>query len=103
MSGEKKNRGKRKSGKNLATCKKSSHFSPTFFSPIRYLNKKLSLTYQELKTCKIETFENSRSNQDGKRNLDKLMDPKEMLKYKIRILFLERFLMLTLNQVRFKG
>ena len=67
------------------------------------MNKKLSLTYEELKTCKIETFENSRSNQDGKRNLDKLMDPKEMLKYKIRILFLERFLMLTLNQVRFKG
>ena len=97
----KKNRGKRKSGKNLATCKKFSHFSPTFFSPIRYLNKKLSLTYQELKTCK--TFENSRSNQDSKRNLNKLMNPKEMLKYKIRILFLERFLMLTLNQVRFKG
>ena len=28
--------GKISSGKNLVICKKLSHFSPTFFSPIRY-------------------------------------------------------------------
>ena len=33
--GEKYWLGKRKSGKNLVTCKKFSHFSPTFFSPLR--------------------------------------------------------------------
>ena len=36
--GEKYWSGKRKSGKNFVTCKKFSHFSPTFFSPIRYQN-----------------------------------------------------------------
>ena len=35
--GEKYWSGKRKSGKNFVTCKKFSHFSPTFFSPIRYI------------------------------------------------------------------
>ena len=33
--GEKYLSGKRESGKNLVTCKKFSHFSPTFFPPIR--------------------------------------------------------------------
>ena len=41
-----------------------------------YIIKKLFLFYQELKTCKIETSENSRQyNQSGKRNLDNIMDP----------------------------
>ena len=26
---------------------------------IKYLNKRLFLSYEELKTCKVETFENS--------------------------------------------
>ena len=34
--GEKNWSGKRKSGKHLVACKKFSHFSPTFFSPIRW-------------------------------------------------------------------
>ena len=42
---------------------------------IPYLIKKLFSFYQELKTCKIETFENSRQyNQSDKRNLDNIMD-----------------------------
>ena len=41
----KKNRGKilvgkRKSGKNLVTCKKFSHFSPTFFLPDKVVEQK---------------------------------------------------------------
>ena len=34
---EKESRRKISSGKNFVTCKKFRHFSPTFFSPIRYL------------------------------------------------------------------
>ena len=33
--GVKKSRGKIKSGENLVTCEKFSHFSPGFFLPIR--------------------------------------------------------------------
>ena len=36
--GEKHWSGKKKSGKNFVTCKIFSHFSPTFFSPIRYMH-----------------------------------------------------------------
>ena len=39
------------------------------------LNKKLLLSYQKLKTCKIETSEKTiDSNQSGKRNLDNMME-----------------------------
>ena len=34
---EKESRGKISSEKNLVTCKKFSHFSPIFFSPIKYI------------------------------------------------------------------
>ena len=42
---EKESRGKISSGKNLVTCKKFSHFSPTFFSPIRYSSQINSQRY----------------------------------------------------------
>ena len=47
------------------------------------LNKRLLLSYQELKTCKTETSESSRhSNQSGKRNLGHIMDPSKNVKLK---------------------
>ena len=42
---------------------------------IIYLNKKLFLSYQELKTCKKELLETADSNQSGKRNPDNIIDP----------------------------
>ena len=53
--GEKYWSGKRKSGKNLVTCKKFSYFSPTFFSPIRYIilakNTVISPNFKVWKFC----------------------------------------------------
>ena len=53
--GEKYWSGKRKSGKNLVTCKKFNYFSPTFFSPIRYIilakNTVISPNFKVWKFC----------------------------------------------------
>ena len=42
---------------------------------IIYLNKKLCLSYQELKTCKTETSETVDSNKSDTRNLGNTIDP----------------------------